>query len=364
MLKQFQMFESNSHSKYQIGWKPVTEQVEATVKEILQVEYGLVGVASVEQVCEWEVMSNNFRVRFSDGKTEDVLMRKHIQHGDATSLTIMNSAMDFLYHRGIMVPRTICASGLRQVVWHEPSSSYWQVFKFIPGDHYCGSEEELADAARHVARLNRAMKGLLLDPAISDLELRLTLPRWKEFIEAGSGSDLELDHLLVECEELVSKQIAAVERVPYPGDDHEETQQVLHTDLHPLNFIFQDGCVRAILDFGNMVKGNVCVDVANACHRLVRQHVVYQGAPWQETLAVGVSIFFESYLSENPGLREELKRVPYFMKDKILRNLEGCLSLYRAGKWTHEVALKEITKQTGLLLETDLLAMACARYFR
>ena len=97
------------------------------------------------------------------------------------------------------------------------------------------------------------------------------------------------------------------------------SEAIIHGDVHPQNFLFRCGHLAAVLDFGVMCLADRWYDIAMALHRLVRQYVVHQKKPWQETLKEGIRIFIEAYASVNPLNRQQIDLLPLFAKAHLLR---------------------------------------------
>jgi hypothetical protein len=100
-------------------------------------------------------------------------------------------------------------------------------------------------------------------------------------------------------------------------------------------------------------------DVGNACHRFVRQFVVHQGRPWQETLAHGVRTFLRAYFAVNPLPDGERRLIPLFIKDELLRKLQSSFAkrLSAADKRPYD---GEVPKLIDLLKEVECIEACLA----
>ena len=132
----------------------------------------------------------------------------------------------------------------------------------------------------------------------------------------------------------------------------EARRQIVRNSLHPHDTLFEDGKLRAIIDFEEVGMRELLRDVGHACHRFVRQYVVHQGKPWQETLPRGVKLFLQAYQEENSLLSEELRLMPAFIIDELLRKVASAARKISTQEvpGTYE---KEVLKYIDLLKEGD-----------
>ncbi len=348
------MFEPNDHSKWQVTWKAVPHNVIADVSELLKNFYPVLRVDSVRQVNEWEQSSNNYMVlgETSEGRVV-YLVRRNIAKSHEKVIH-SSRIMEGLSGAGAMVPDFIINIEGEAVTSHRGLD--WQVFKFIPGDHYRGEESQLAQAARGVARLHKKMELIVDKSSLGDLSCsfgHFSVAWWKLAIEQRAQNGFE--QML---HERFSFFCNIVERVQEKLGSVQTSDGVIHGDIHPQNFIFQGDRLAAIIDFENIARADIIYDVATACHRLVRQHVVFSGKPWPEVLPNGISIFLREYLGENKLADEKIRMLPVFAQELLLRKMAYNYSLYKLKKRNHQVCQAQYEKFFILLSEAEAISEA------
>jgi len=348
------LFGPNNHSVFQIGWKEIDPARHAALVEILRSQYGAERVDDIRQVDEWERMSNNFRVQgIFGGEAREILLRMCIQVNDPESLRLMGRISDHLRENGVPTPRIVCArDGSRFVM--DGNRSY-QAFEFISGDHFCGTEEELKEAARGIASMHRALERI---PFAEDIERKPSLfaawsrAEWEAMKAVASERRNPVDMLLLDS---VDGFIDAAAR---REEGIRGRRQVIHADMHPQNVIFEGGKLKVVLDFESARMGELARDVGNACHRFVRQYVVHQAKPWNETLSTGVSAFLSAYEEINPLTADERFSVPALIRDELLYKLFAKARPYYATGDDRFIAGGELEKMINLLREVECIERA------
>jgi len=298
-----------------------------------------------------EVRSNNFHIVSPKG---EFLLRKNIQHKSGEALSSIEEIMKVARASGVPVPEVV-RSKEGNIFWSD-GEFFWQLYKFIPGNYYRGTEAELREASKGVALLHKTLAKL---PATDSTKSpSWVLPTAEEFepIFEGMAKGKELlDGLVCENEASLLNRISTLsskaEIIKNAG------VQMIHADLHPHNFLFDNEKLTAILDFGDARSGIRAADAASACHRLVRQYIVYRGESFEQTLETGLQIFLTEYQKVFPLSKDELELFSEFMELALLRKVKGNLLKYYQGhtSWPHEVAYKEFEKQLNLLAEVDVM---------
>lgn len=343
------MFEANNHSNPHIGWKEVSDQSTREVIRVLREGYGITGVmTAVHQVDEWEQASNNYRVFCDRGY---LLVRRHIICGEEqirTQTTIIRHLRD----RVIPTPLVRIASNGRK--WVESGGHWWQVFEYIPGNHFSGEEYQLRETAMLTAEVREALAYVPFRKwgarNIVELIGPLHAAYWNAVRSLEGENTLEL-LLLEHCsyiQECIERTVDVLEKT-------EQRDELIDGDFHPHNFIFPPASRCMIIDFGNACIADGRYDISMAIHRLVRQYVVYMGRPWHETLSRGIEVFLEAYGGIDPEVARSIKFLPAFMRAMLLRKLAHNFSLYRRGARTPESCLGQCQKFFGLLAEIEAI---------
>ncbi len=321
-----ELFQPNNHSAWEVLWTDANTEQANEVRTLLEQHYGFHVEGAVQKVGAWEVRSNNFRVDVTkDGERRTLLVKKNIAWKNGDDLGLVERVLGFLSEKGIPVPVVTAATdGSAHVVFGD---HVWQVFAFIPGNYFRGTEDELRDAASHIARLHQALRTI---PFADEIAKRVKAVKvWtRADFENHFGNEAMRENAAFQAVRVerafLEEQMTDVEQ----GADEMKTakRQAVRNSLHPHDTLFEEGILRAIIDFEETGVNELGRDAGNACHRFVRQFVVNQARPWQETLDRGVAIFMEAYLEANPLPPEEVHLMPLFIKDELLRKLHSTLT--------------------------------------
>lgn len=345
------IFGPNNHSKFKIGWRDINNGEAQKIAGLVAAHYDFCPTGVVQQVDEFEQMSHNFRVEIQEKLNRKfVLLRKNIRIKDERTIVTLGILMTYLGHRGIPIPSAISTKD------GQPFFSYnghiWQLFEFISGDHFRGTSIELTEAARNIAKLHLVLADTQL-PVFDDVQKYLVwnLDDWHNIFRLARLGDSAVDRKVKAHEEFLLEQARLV--VEDRNKNAPLTRQWIHADLHPLNTIFlEGGQLKSFLDFEKVYFGELARDVGKACHRLVRQFVVFQEKPWRESLREGVRIFFEEYLKIHPLNDIDLDFVPRLLRDDLVSLAHYVLQQWYTHQNTNLVEKGEFDKFLILLEES------------
>ncbi|GEM_PF-213815 len=351
-----ELFSPNNHSQFEIAFRPAEAEIRQHLATALKERYPFdsINVDSIGQVNEAEQASNNFKIDVvtETGTPRTILVRKNISVSQEKEVELFEKTLDFLRSKGVPVsPLIVARDGLRHVRFDE---HVWQVFEFISGSHYSGKPEELISAAEKFAQLHVAFIDF---PYVSAVRERAGKrpPFSGEALErvlgAAKRNENEIDALLLNHASFLRDMSAARDRFPSPS----ARMQVVHGDLHPHNTIFSDGKLKAILDFDMMRETELLRDVGFAAHRFARQYAVHEhgGA---EAAVSGFEQFLAVYRKINPLSDEELKSLPRFLFDELLRRIVTDFSRYYFQGITRFANSTELEKKIVLLREAEYLS--------
>lgn len=352
------LFTPNNHSNYKIEWAEAGQEKRREIEPLITGYYGFDRVAEIKQVKEWEKMSNNFRMLATkNGKLREILFRKHIQLKDKESVAFLSKAFLFLNDQGVATSRQIPT--LAGDLFFESGGFFYQAFDFIDGDHFKGSKKELKEAARGIARLHQALAKASFLEEIKKKPALLTpwsLEGWNEMRELSKSKNGKENDIFIENADFILETAKSVQVFFSSGNSFR--LQPIHCDLHPQNFIFKDEKLLAILDFEGLRIGELARDIANACHRMVRQYVVFSGGDRRKYLPKGVRLFLEEYSKLNPISDKEKRAMPVFIKDEILRKLFKDLGKFYFDGEGRYIAGGELEKKLNLLAEASEIEKA------
>ena len=350
------VFKPNNHSKWQIGWNPVSNPTLDEVSEVLSLGYGISNIAGVWQVNEWEKMSNNFRIVLgTENGFKKFLLRKNITIKSAESLELMEKLSSFLREQAeIPTPRTL-KTGNGNLSFHY-QGFFYQLFEFIEGNHFRGLEEELADFAGNLARVHATLVNFPFAEEIKNQKPKVliswNLGDWGKIFSCCQKKGTEIDLVVVSAQDMILKTASFVKTAV----SENTRKQIIKGDQHPLNTLYENGRLVALLDFADAEFGELIKDVGNACHRFVRQYVVFQGGSWQKTLPRGLDIFFSRYQPINPLMEEEKASIPSAILGGLLQKIYSRLYKYYVTSESEKYNdIAELRKLLGLLREAELI---------
>lgn len=351
------IFKPNNHSKWQISWNPVSNLTLEETHNVLLIGYGISNITEVRQIDEWEKMSNNFKIVLgTENGSKKFLLRKNISIKSAESLELMENLSAFLRDQaGVPTPQILKTGNGSLFFYHQ--EFFYQLFEFIEGSHFRGLEEELTDFAGNLARIHTALAHF---PFIEEIKSRggvkvinpWNIDGWGKIFSYSQRGSTEIDLAVASTQDIILKTATCVRAKP-PKNTR---KQVIKGDQHPLNTLYENGRLVALLDFADAEFGELIKDIGNACHRFVRQFVVFQGGDWQKTLPRGLDIFFSHYQSINPLTEEEKALIPLAILDGLLQKTYSRLyKYYMTSESEIYNDIAELKKQLELLQEAELV---------
>ena len=161
------------------------------------------------------------------------------------------------------------------------------------------------------------------------------------------------DQIVINHQPLIEDAIKRIETRRHESANI--TAQPIHRDLHPHNTIFENSSLKALLDFADVSLGERVRDIGNACHRFVRQYIVFQEKPWQESVRIGLRLFLEQYHKHYPISEEEFIALPAFIYDELLGKLYYNLKVAYLDNDDRFVTGGQLEKMLTLLTEAQTI---------
>lgn len=351
------LFGPNVHSQYRVIWKKTDSQTRELLLKLIKKNFSTQEVFDICKIDEWEKMSNNFRITFRNSKQYPyVLLRKNILHKTENTLYLIHDIESELSRLAIPIPRVIPTK--QGKIFFSSSGSLWQFFEYIEGSHYHGSKPELIDCAKSVALLHLAFRKVKLHiPTINTFSPDLN--EWNSLLSRQNPSDPFVNRILKKNYKFILEQIRLVKSLEEKSCDFRI--QLIHRDLHPHNVLYKNGHLVAFFDFGDVTSGQLIRDIGNACHRFVRQYVLYSQKPWKTALTSGIRSFLEAYqsISSLPG--NEVALMPLFITDELLRKMYYILDKYYNGDSTY-IENGSLEKFINLLKEAFIINKYLKKY--
>lgn len=144
----------------------------------------------------------------------------------------------------------------------------YEVFEYVEGAAYDGSQEATFDAGRVLGRFHTLLQGYRPDwePSRRGFHDANVVRSSLNGVPASIGKDDSVagreSELLTTVSTLYDAYEAACERVTDAGFQG-WTHQIVHADWHPGNMLFADGAVRAVIDYDSLHTLPPVTDVAN-----------------------------------------------------------------------------------------------------
>ena len=350
------LFEPNNHSVWQISYQPVDSGVRTSIRQSLLENFSLsdVLVEQIEQVGEAEQASNNFKVQVVLPNGEEItwLVRKHILLSNESEAVFLEKTLSFLKEKKIPVPTII---PLKTGQLHFAlGGAIWQVFAFEGGNHYRGEKKELAAIALGLAHLHQALESFPYQEELSAKRPALTPfseEALKVILKQAQKNEDDIDQSFIEHTDVLYRATSFLGEFTAVS----VSRQILHGDMHPHNTLFNDGALRAILDFDMMQEGERVREVAFAAHRFARQYAVFaQSGP--EGAREGFGVFVEVYDKVNALSNDEHHMLSYYLVEELLRRITTDFSRYYFEGITRYATQKELLKKVMLLQEAMWLS--------
>jgi len=339
------IFGANNHSDWRISYKSVDSMKRTELSSILSMFYGIDQIVDIAQVKESELNSNNFKVVTPESV---YLLRRNIE---TTNLKLIEGTavlMNNLSGAGVKVPRPIFSNERMFVSIY--NSMPYILFEFSHGEHFQGSETELASAGREIG---------LLDCTIAKQNDKVSSSK---FVMQKESKDLRACGLNIwenlrerarkkaQEEPEVQFHKEFLDAVPFINDTIVENLEkkptkpemgLVHYDMHPHNLLTNGKEITAILDFDSLRYLEKMRATSFAIHRLVRQCVVSSRiSDYEQSVRKLTILFLENYRNAGCEDKLNLESIPYYIKDEALARLTFAMKkeyVYGDSSWRREL---------------------------
>lgn len=233
----------------------------------------------------------------------------------------------------------------------------YEVFEFVPGHAYEGSEAETRDAGRRLGQFQSAVASYVPPPAVTRprgdfhnsqavcAALGSIGPTLRSH-DSFAGEEAELAALTVFLLGWYERAAAIVNRA-MPTD---EPVRIVHSDWHPGNLLFRDGQVLAVIDFDAVRFAHHVIDLANG---LLQFSILGRGDPanWPEQLdETRFSAFSEGYQERMPLRNWHADAVPYLMGEALIAECVGPIATTGSvGRWPGYRMLQMVRRKLNWL---------------
>jgi len=271
--------------------------------------------------------------------------------GTKEKLNIEIELMQFLKNCGFPVP--LIFNNQSNSPFTSYDNKHWILFEHIDGNLFSRNRDELFNAAHCHARLSTLLNNQFSQEySVYPDENRNFLADTKKIFDKKS-SHLDKD---MEAKELYFCYKSFLEDTVRELMDQKDNickrTLVLHADYHPLNILFSDNRVRAVLDFEDVITFPVSAGVGFASYKFVREYLV--DCSKDEIQCDGIEAIFHwknQWNQENPNHELSVYQMKmgakYRVMSLIYNNLYDWIVL---GDTRRNF---DLVKQIGSLLEID-----------
>ncbi len=326
MMSATDLFLPNNHSQWQVEWNAVGVDTRDEIIRAIQEGFGLQVQGDMFQSGAWEVRSNNFKtvVLFGTNDAREIVLKKNLAIHRVERIRMINQVIEQMAESDVPVPKIFHPHKTHAPV--EWGGFLWEMFEYVPGDYFRGTEYELEEIAKCIARLHVALNRSPFAEEIKKNDKGSVA--WDE--ESFTKQWKYVEEHVPKLFERYSSEFAMIDLCVRKAKSKKNElgfaqQGIVRNSLHPHDTLFKNEKCQAIIDFEEIGVSQLMREVASACHRFVRQYVIFQEKPWQQTLGKGLGIFLKGYFSENPKLRSEINLLPFFLFDELLRKLQYAL---------------------------------------
>jgi homoserine kinase type II len=200
----------------------------------------------------------------------------------------------------------------------------YEVFEFIEGGPYSGSESETTDAGKILGLYHILIRDFhsKYEPPRGHYHDAKTVneafPQIARLLQASptnNGVEAEVVEVIKSVKKAYKKAADAVNEIGMPKWE----AQIVHSDWHPGNMIFDKGHVVAVIDYDAARIRPKVMDVANGC---LQFSIVTGGRDlekWDEKTDVArATQFLRGYDQMNILSKAELQAVPWLMQEALI----------------------------------------------
>jgi len=200
----------------------------------------------------------------------------------------------------------------------------YEVFEFVEGGHYDASIPATEEAGRTLALYHKLVhefhphyeppRGQYHDSA----GVRDALPRVGGILAgtpAGQGKHDEIAELIVGLRDAYTSAAAAVNKLGMPSWE----VQIVHSDWHPGNLLFERKMVVAVLDYDAARMRQRVTDIANGCLQFSMVTAGRDLSTWEDRTDVArANRFLKGYDELNVISQDELRVLPHLMQEALI----------------------------------------------
>lgn len=233
--------------------EPTFVAAEAAQLRPLILRHFKIEAVSVEQYAGKNVTAQNFRVHTADDSVFFLKMKR-----DITTLRRELELNRHFFEDGQKVPELVGSV--------EEEGVGWALFRFLDGEYFSGTMDELVGAIGAFAELSFSAHKIH-DADFAEADPDADANELRKLLHHSITDDEHLKSLTGQHATMIVK--AAERLAPFKEDD----PLLMHLDFNPLNVLFRNGSVAGVVDFEAFGRAPVEVGLGFACYKFARQYV-------------------------------------------------------------------------------------------
>lgn len=316
--------------------------------------YDLGAIESVTRFERGSSMSPKVGIVSQRGKF--LLKKRAAGRKSARRVAFAHLVQEHLAERGFPLPKLILTRDGETSVTRLGTETY-ELFDFVSGQAYSGSDEQTRDAGATLARLH---------VAVGDLAIPSDAPTGSYHDTVGVRTALSaVPHSISSHDSVVGFEMDLRSLVQVLFEDYDRAAaaadnagmasfppQVVHADWHPGNMLFRHQTIAAVIDYDSCSVAPRVVDVANgALHFSLTTETNLDAWP-QRVDENRLNTFLAGYEAVSALSNQERQAAPHLMIEALIA--ESVLPVARTGvfgKWAGFGFLKMVARKTNWLRE-------------
>lgn len=299
-------------------------------------------------------------------KGKYLLKRRAPGKDDPYRVALAHDVQLYLSKKGFCTPRLIGTRHSNSSMLQAYAAIY-ELFEYIDGEEYDGSEAATVSAGRTLYRLHELLADYQPDYQVPDKTCHAN-PGVRKDIQAAMpviskndsvmGQEAELAGL---CMELLTAYEEAGECAEQAGYSR-LPKVICHGDWHPGNMIFRQGQVISVIDYDSLQRMPALGDVANGC---LQFSLIARGTDpsgWPDHMDVErARQFLRGYRPQTPWSQPELQMIAALMIEALIT--EAVTPIAATGKFAYVQGfrfLKMVASKVKWLRQHALGALASA----
>ena len=248
------------------------------IKQYLENNYPVIGkVNKYEKLSGHNINSVNHLIYSQSGK---YLLKQITDRSSSKKIEKICEILNFCYHKNVKVPKLIQRYDGKLVDRKRKIT----LSKFYSGNRFNGTVEEIKNLAKNVAILHKILRryhGSFHYKTNEKFYKLLTLKELKKIqkkIEIKKRRT-KLDMMFLQNYSFIKNCIVENFETNKVIKKQRFKKQIIHSDLHPENAIFQNKKLVVILDFESIKSGRILEDLAFAacrfgCHNITSSYAI------------------------------------------------------------------------------------------